>query len=538
MKLRMPRNPLKMPIQARSLASGWVWSVWPWLLTLLSFTRLHASFDNDMFFHIRMGNWILQHHNLSGDPSWVYGTTALPWKTTESASEIVMAFLFNHFNWISFSIAKILLGAIFVGIVWHCLTRLAPLTAKNNPGPARVAFIISTAIVLLFIQNIQERPVAVTFVFVPFVAIWLIRMATQGVAPKLWVVVLGIILLTPFHPYTMLVGPLLFVAALSYILGAGKERYKSSFRTILKRVPALLVISIAPVVNPIGIRIYTQALRIRSNATGLIVEWQRPNIKSLMAIMAILFLVYFLVLIFNKLYALWSFGSREAYLAGKVTIMRQVFLLAITFVLLFSTLRSFVLFTILFAFVLANLAMRVYSNTGIKRWEIWPQTRKNTIIAISAVALGVVGVLGWGFTKPGLDGLLPKSVPLKIYQDMAKTTGTHYVFIDYDLSSSPANFVPYAESAIDGRTDAYPYGALKNYLQILNLKGNWKQSIGIYANTTDVVINSQSPLKPELIKYGWILQEESEMDSTGLRYAWLTAGPHGLSFATIARGLN
>lgn len=118
---------------SRTLPKNNIWSliVWAWM-TLLAFSQIKPLWENDFYIHIRMGNDILAHHRLTGNPSWVYGTGHVAWRTTMAIPEVLMALAYRVGGNTIFSLMMLVASLLILIIVWKTLRLLMPQVTKTR----------------------------------------------------------------------------------------------------------------------------------------------------------------------------------------------------------------------------------------------------------------------------------------------------------------------------------------------------------------------------------------------------------------------
>ncbi len=306
---------------------GTTWALLAWLLVPLSALAAIGPVDEtDLYWHLSMGADIVANGRFGGDPAWTYGPAEASWLTTQAASEVLLYLLHEIGSWSAIVIFRIVLGA---------LVTLSLLVALTRVVGRRPDLVVSRAVALVglvaagaLVPYVQERPQTLSLLILPWVGLLTLRVMYADRWPRWWVLGLVVLVWSWFHGAAVLVGPLLVVAALIHALGAsGLKWLPTLLRSVRRGWLVVLVVLVAPMISPLGLAYYPQALRIQEAASQRIVEWQAPDADN-----GVLYLALTLV-------GIWAFSLvRLAATSGRVwRTFRMDMLFVIVLVVFMST---------------------------------------------------------------------------------------------------------------------------------------------------------------------------------------------------------
>ena len=515
-------------IDRTRFTSGWVYGLIPIILIpIVALPLLRPVWENDFFLHIQMGRDILAHHRLSGDPNWLYGPTRPNWVTTMAVPEVLMYLVYHFFGFIGFTILEVTAGLLLIPIIFSCVKYLAP--KPLTVGSVKVGSIVASLIIVFYSWSILPRPQTISLLLFPIVCLWMIELATNGRAPKLIPSSLLIIVWTWFHGYSLLVAPLLILAAFCYIFGffivEKKSRLASSKTAlikILRQWRVFLALMIAPVVNPIGYNYWLTSIRVRTASSHLISEWQKPNLHN-DAFLGILSLIGFWFAV-----ALWHWFSirnrgKEDLLLKMVSIsiIREGLLIFTALLILAQTRRTSILLIPLVGLLLARRAMFTFSDTPERVMDRWKSkgSRRLALLTTGLLAVTILSFNGSGLG--GIGAFSQEQAPLKIFSAMNNVSGEHRVLISYNISSTLIPYVHNAKVSIDGRTDKFGDSGALEYYKCIKAKLGCGEILSLYKDSTDAVLSNKDKVVDILKHRGWTVKMTVKTGS--LNYLWLQA---------------
>jgi hypothetical protein len=250
------------------------------LYVLVFLFSLHHPLDFDLGWHLKYGEYALQHHTLLHDnifstemPDYHYTNTA--WGT-----DIVTYMLFQQFGFLGIS----LLGAILITLSFFCLDKAAhmtnwervwvlsllsyvmfPLIANSFRG--QFFSILGLSLLYLLFERYEHKPSKKIFLSIPLFMVW-VNLHGQFV--------MGVVLLMGW--------------TIAYVIRLyGEMKNKVSSHTTLsesigKRIYLylnLIGVFIATLINPYGIEMYRETFNHTNNQLReLILEWKPVQFNS------------------------------------------------------------------------------------------------------------------------------------------------------------------------------------------------------------------------------------------------------------------
>lgn len=490
---------------------------------LLSYINIRPLWENDFYLHLRMGNDILAHHRLTGDPSWVYGTAHVSWKTTMAVSEVLMALAYRYGGYPIFAVFLMFASVLILVIIWKTLRLLIP--QKVSPVAFRVIFIACIFLSTWMNTFFLPRPQTISLLLMPILALWGIRLALYGRLPRIILLVPVTIVWVCLHGYGLLILPLLLASSLAHLAGsllAGKnlrlQTLSLSWSRVRRNIPALIAVALATLVNPLGFNIYTTSLRIRSASNTFILEWVAPSTTSFPYILFLVVSSLWVSSAFYFLYKKWRAPG------NMVSVGREGFLILFIAFALASSLRTLEIVVLFISLIAINRFTRALSyNVPLKEWETWHNHKGLEIFKISIIALVTLTWISVILTNHSIDSMGTNEIPVKIFQEINAVPGHHNILIDYNISSTPLAYVKDASTAVDGRTDENGrYGSRDYALMSKGLAKDWKMIFARYPGSTDAVFQSKDKIVKLLIDEGWKVVDTEQLQGEKSPYQWLT----------------
>ena len=502
--------------------SVWTIGVWMWGL-LLSYINIRPLWENDFYLHLRMGNDILAHHRLTGDPSWVYGTAHVSWKTTMAVSEVLMALAYRYGGYPIFAVSLMFASILILVILWKTIRLLIP--QKVSPIAFRLIFISAVFLSTWMNTFFLARPQTISLLLMPILALWSIRFALYGKLPR-------IILLVPFtifwvcmHGYGLLILPLLLASGVAHMAGslfASKglrlKFLSLSWNRVKRNIPAFFAIALATLVNPLGFGIYTTSLKVRAASNTFISEWVAPSVTSFSYIM---FLVVSALWVMLSAVFLYKKGSPSN---NKVAVAREGFLILFITFALASSLRTLEIVILYISLILINRLTRTFTNeTTTRHWETLRSAKSSEYLKIGIIVLVTLTWVSALLTTHSIYSMGKNEIPVKIFKEINSVSGHHKILIDYNISSTPLIYVQDASTALDGRTDENgPHGSRDYAMMSKGLLKDWKTVFNRYPGTTDAVFQSKDKIVSLLIGEGWKVKDTEKIPGEKAPYEWLT----------------
>lgn len=461
---------------------------------LLFSVRAGSIWDyNDLYWHVRMGQDIWEHHRLTGDPAWTFGPVGDPgWVTTQGLSELVMYGLWKVAGWQGFLALKVVAAVVFMWLTWQVTNRMIPARLRAA-GAWRVAALIWIGMVVLNVGYLAERPQTLTvLMFFPLSVV-----ATRLLLTGRWPHPLAVFAVTAvwawFHGGALLVGPLLAAAWLCRLVMndvvkkpvTGMVEGQSSWRWLAVMVAAVT----GPTVNLIGTGMLTRASKIQAASSGFISEWLPVEVT---------FPVFLFMLI---LLAAWV--AAAIVLSRRGAPLRMLALEGMWLVLLLAASlnagRMLILMTIMMIPVVARRA-----------GQVWPAGKPggarspfdgNKVVAVFLLVCCAVPAVAAVWRADGL----PDDSPRLILSGLAAQDRTKSVFVSWNVAGQVQAFGGAGVvTELDGRTDRYGARNIEDYTLVTDVRPGWLPVWAGYPDVTDAVLGKDMALAGYLAREeGW-----------------------------------
>jgi hypothetical protein len=456
--------------------SQMIWIV-PFLGLFLSHQRLDMiNADGDVCWHLRSGQWMLEHREVMRIEQFLHTRAGAPVYTHDWLSELGFAVMANAFGWNGVT----LLAAALVATALWLLHR--QLLAEGN------GLLLATGIVLLISTAVSihwlARPLLVTHLLVVLFA-WRLRAFDRDELPssQLFVTLVPLMVLWVNSHGAFLVGVVLIGM---YLVGNLIEWTRSTGETRLqsgRKAKALLFLAVACTVatlaNPNGWRLPAHIVQFLGlpllNAVTF--EFRSPDFHNgRMTGFLLIWLAFLLVFAIAR---------------PRLRATDMILLGGWTFLSL-RTLRNVPVFAFVVAPILAEhlrtltgqhensprlerirrlSALLMLQDRSAGRW-LW-------IVLCLAVVLFTLSVPN-GFVPH--TTLSPESFPIKAVEFLRVHPDAVHgeMFNDYDWGGYLMLAMPERKAFIDGRNDIYGEELLREYLRIVSVHPKWEEVIEKY----------------------------------------------------------
>lgn len=477
-----------------------VWSFFPPLLLLLGVSwAIRGVSETDVYWHILMGQDILEHMRLTGDPSWVFGPGNESWQTTQSASEIALYLGYSSLGWLGIVILRVLFLIGLALSLFFVMRAAIPLALRRS----RLHMVVTLIGVPLLIASpfiVMERPQSVSLILLPLIGLCALRLLYTGKWPRWWALGLLCVIWSWFHGAVLIVAPILMTA---FIVRCLVLRSRPTLGALREGALVVAAVAIAPVLGPLGVGYYRQAYLIQQASSEVILEWLPAKTTE------------FVFIAWCILLALWVFGALKSSRLISGRIPRPIALEAVWLLVLVAV--SLVAFryipvvaliaTPLIARRLAlGLATRSTPRLLLPRWWV------GALICFSALLTVTGAVSTLANVQPVREGS-----PERAWAGLRDAPQERRVLVFYNVSGATLMMTrPGVSVSIDGRTDRYG-DLIPGYLELTSGKYGWEDTFSNYADATDALILKESPLREHLIEEGWsVVCEDGD-------YVWLSA---------------
>lgn len=408
--------------------------------------------DLDVFWHTRLGGELLDGVSIyDAGRGWSYAPVEYSWVSTQWIVEIVFSWLTSAAGFTGLVGFRVATTAAALASVLVVLLR----DRQNRTWAILTAYIASAFILFVFAQ---DRPQQISFVLLPIVGWWWIRLVRDARIPSWWVVLLVSAVWANSHGLWIMIPVALALGIAGRLLDHGL-----SDSTSRKAGWVFLAALVGGSVTPLGPLNLLAPLRF-AETTRHIVEWDPTNFVSLVS----LGLTFTLILVVIA----WARGGpRPA--------------------------RSEVLFVAAIAMFGAtaarNIAPAVLVLGPLMAWRLsvafaGPSPRPMSVALASFVrpatgfllAFGaLIGITAVSFSHP----IPPESRPVRLVAQIAEREQPSRVLNGYNVSGLVLWFARPEVSrdvvlvGIDGRADFYGAAYIDDYLAMQRGEPGWDETI-------------------------------------------------------------
>lgn len=243
--------------------------IWGSLLYFISLTSLLCGTSFDAYWHLKVGEWIVEHQQVPTSGIFSYTNASSPWVSHEWLSAVLMYAVFHYTGWGGMVFAALV--CVFVSMMLLLRFTLKRLTAMQS-------LIFMLLAYLLLLSHIMPRP---HILAIPVMIYWtasLIESCEKQVAPP-WHLLAVMILWTNLH------GSFIVGVAFAIFFAAESCYYASKdLRTGLAKDWALFIVAatFCTAITPHGIDGALMPLQFnnQSYAKSRIIEWASPNFHN------------------------------------------------------------------------------------------------------------------------------------------------------------------------------------------------------------------------------------------------------------------
>jgi hypothetical protein len=218
--------------------------------------------DPDAWWHLRLGNDLINQHSLSTPAHWSVFAT-VDWVPTEPLPEITAAYIDRWFGLPGLAVMYAVAGMAVVLTVYLICRRIAP------PLPSAVATVLA---LLAASASLTPRPQLISFVLLPVVVLGWLR-TERDHRVRWWLIPL-------MWMWSLCHGFWFLGAGYGLLFVVGFALSRNMPPSLLLRQAAVVIGSVVIVaVNPVGLGVLEAPLRVNDTAQ-YIQEWQPTNFTS------------------------------------------------------------------------------------------------------------------------------------------------------------------------------------------------------------------------------------------------------------------
>jgi len=451
-----------------------------WVTMLAIFVMAaRVSMDTDTWWHLRAGQWIVDHHAVPQVDPFSYTRYGQPWRYPGWLVEAPMYLIFRALGPGGLNLWTAFMVTVTFAVLWGGL----------SGGPFLRAFALVFAAVVSAVYW-AARPYLVTFLLAA-VSLRLLEDWRAGRRDRLiWLPVLMVVWANSHGGFAVgfILWGVYFTAALLRWVSKREEGGRPAVRR-LALIGLLMVLAVC--LNPSGpvMLLYPFKTVGIESLRDYIQEWQSPNFHD----RAVQPFAWALLALFGAL----GFSRRQ--------ISREEFLLSTGFTYLsLIAARNVALFALIFPLVLTR-----HLAPTLARWEdrLKLDATPSRLQRLNRVLIGLLVVAAMG--KAAL--VWPLEVNERVWRDMLPVDAVAFLrerrppgrlFNAYDWGGYLVWALPEYPVFVDGRTDLYGDEIISQWLQVVRAEPGWEDVLDRWGVNL-VLIRPSRPLVRVLEAEGW-----------------------------------
>jgi len=417
--------------------------------------------DPDMWWHVRTGRWILDHHAVPHTDPWSFTAPHGHWVPTAWLSDTVFAAVWHLGGYQGIRVLRVALAGLVVVALW--------LVARRFTSNALAASFGLALALLPIAPFLRERPQVIAYLFLCWLAV-LLQQIMAGKRPP----VVGTVLLT--YLWANVHGS--WVLAPAVVLGAGLLSWASD-RTrvpLAARCTVVALLSLASTfLTPAGPRLGLWPIVVHRVAAP-VTEWQRTAPFSVIGLP-------FLVLV-AAITIRWARTSEPV--PG-------------TRVVLVLSLATFGLVAYRYVPPATILLLPEFVR------PMQPPDHEAAKSRVPKAALGVL-VLGVmvAVVRMAVTPTISPTQPTRVAQELAHRSGQLRVLNSYDVGGLLTGTAsPPVRVAIDGRTDIWSASYVRRYVDDLDGNDDWRTLVDQLAPDAAVLPRESTVARGLVAERGW-----------------------------------
>lgn len=447
--------------------------------------------DPDVWWHLKTGEYIAQHHTVPHADPFSYTRNGKPWIAHEWLSELLIYEIFRAAGYAGLIVAFAAMIAVAFFVLY--------LRCGPNPYVAGI-FVLLGGWATQMVWGVRPQVISLLLT-----SIWLLILERSETRPKLLWWTLPVMLLWANLHAGFAVGLALSAVFLASDWINSSRRRSVGSRTSARFAAIIFALDLAIVaINPNGLRLYTYPfITLHSSAMQtFIAEWHSPNFHNP---------EYWLMLVLLIALMAGFARSRSKFRA------RDLFLLFASFYASLCYIRMIPLF------VLVAVPLIVRSIEWPKEIPSQLRTKSlaNACILLAVAAFALAHTMFIIHQQPEAEKAhFPAGA--SAYLQLHPPPG--HIFNNYDWGGYLIwKLSPETPVFIDGRADLYGEGFLNDYAAIDGLKGGWREKFDIWKISAAVLPQKAPLIQGLLIGNGWkVVYKDAQ--SVVLESRTITAG--------------
>jgi hypothetical protein len=330
---------------------------WSVVLFLLAISAIgYGGNGDDAYWHIKVGEWILAHHQVPTTGIFSYSNSDKTWVSHEWLSAVLLYKVFQYKSWGGLIFLTLLSLFISVQLLLFFLLK------RLNTIPSLIFVLFAY---LLIIPHILPRPHIFAIPIMLYWTICLVECSEKQSKPPFYILPLMVLWVNMHGSFAIGVVFSVFFAAEAIFYATSEVRKTLTFQWLTFILAALICTTLTP--HGIDGVLLPFQLSSQNYALSRISEWVSPNFHNYQPL------------------ELWllSFLALTLTLGIKLPIFRLIFLLGLLHLSLKHARHACDLLSVLSPIILATpLAIHWRSLPDMSFNELWPKTYKGTALLV------------------------------------------------------------------------------------------------------------------------------------------------------------
>jgi hypothetical protein len=439
--------------------------------------------DTDTWWHLRTGQWILEHQALPDVDQFSFTRIGQPWYYPGWLAEIIMVKIYSWGGLVA-------LNFLFTGLLLLAFAMIY-LTLEGDPFLSAAVLVVAAGASEIYWS---ARPQVFTFFFSACFYL-ILRKFMLGKKNFLWLLPLIMLFWVNIHP-GFAVG---FILLLIAIVGQGvkflferKPRPPELEKKLGWLVGILFACLVTAVINPRGIAVLAYPFQTVSIEflQNFIQEWQTPDFHFLYAQMfLILFFITWTVIVFSPKamdvvdFFFIAFISYMGFLAWRNTNLLSIVAPAII---------------MLYGQPILQAAFPKWNpDHSVSRWQ-----SAIHIVVVFLLTITVAILVNFTLTPASIQATVRRQIPVTAVEYLSDHPDQGRMLNSYNWGSYLLWNLPSYPVFVDGRTDLYDDEILYQYLQVAKAQPGWRDVLDKWEIQV-VFLEPTSPVLEILISEGW-----------------------------------
>jgi hypothetical protein len=469
------------------------------------FMASRPMIDSDTWWHLRTGQWIVDHRALPAVDQFSLTRSGTPWYYPAWLSEVVMVEVFTVAGLPGLNLMFSALIVLSFVVIF--------MTMRGDPYLRAVVLVLAAGASEIYWS---ARPQIFTFLF-SACFFYCLREFLQGRKNLLWILPILMILWVNTHP-GFAFGFILLLLAIVWqglkFLSLRKTRTAEESRKFFWVSGAGAACFLGSWINPAGWKIIAYPFQTVSIQflQNYIQEWQSPNFHYWNAQL-------FLILFFLA-WAVVAFSPKR-FDPG------DFFLLAIISYMGFLAWRNTYLLSVIAPALILDYGQPIL-EARFPGWSPGQAVSRSmgiinsAVLALASVAIAAAVVMN--NSPASIDATVRRTIPVDAVTFLSKNPGWGNLLNSYNVGSYLLWNLPSYPVFVDGRTDLYGDEILDQYLVVVNARAGWQGILDTW-DIRVVFLDPSAPILQVLIAQGWRVQYQDNQAVIVMRPLQANASP-------------